>query len=537
MQKLAIAALALSASQALATNARAVTETPPPQSIKQCEALADMQITAQQIGLPTRGARITSATRIEAAEPRMRGDEQLLALPAYCRVQGTIIAMSDGAPSINFNLNLPLVWNGVAVQSGGGGLGGNLNTAPDRKGSGMIDPESPAEPYRLTKGYVVFGSDEGHQQGDISFFKSDEAMRNWASDYIKKVRDTAVAIIDSAYGMKPRRLYFTGESAGGREAMRAAQRFGGDYDGFIATSPVIAWSLNHLTDNRTRSLLIDGWIDSNAIRVIADASREICDAADGLKDGVVARYLQCEIPDARLACRPGQTSACLTAPQLVALHSLRRGYTLPDGMSVAHGITRFLGYGITGNEDGETYQYPFYPIGTVMPSRDLPPGLGFEKGRGAILNFGAAWVRNAIVQNDSFNPYGFDPRPFKQRIAYLSGLFDATDPDLSALEKQLGKDRTRASLRFYVGPGGGHNVTGTGHLNLLDLLEDWVDRGIEPPTQLTAQKVDDTTLKVMREMPACEYPAYAHYMGGDPDKVGSFVCRPRRGEDMNLLAQ
>ena len=37
-------------------------------------------------------------------------------------------------------------------------------------------------------------------------------------------------------------------------------------------------------------------------------------------------------------------------------------------------------------------------------------------GRGAILNFAALLIRHTIVQDSTFDPYLFDPRPYGKRI-------------------------------------------------------------------------------------------------------------------------
>lgn len=118
-------------------------------------------------------------------------------------------------------------------------------TGPNQKAAGRIDPIPLDLPYPVTLDYVTFGDDDGHQGPDVGFTKSDEALRNWASGAHKKTRDVALAIITTAYGKEPDRLYITGESAGGREAVIMAQRFPRDYDGIIATSPVLSWYAIH----------------------------------------------------------------------------------------------------------------------------------------------------------------------------------------------------------------------------------------------------------------------------------------------------
>jgi hypothetical protein len=186
-----------------------------PLAIKQCEQLAGMTIAAADIGLPTRGATISSAVRepVTAPFPDAEG-EHLLATPSRCLLRGSIASVDGVAPPINFAINLPLDnWNRRALQSGGGGLGGSVNTAPGLKASGRFDPMPVDAPYPITLGYVTFGSDGGHSGTDYTFTRSDEAMRNWAHEHLKKTKDVAMKAIAAAYGEAPRHVFFSSESA------------------------------------------------------------------------------------------------------------------------------------------------------------------------------------------------------------------------------------------------------------------------------------------------------------------------------------
>ncbi|HZY18465.1 MAG TPA: tannase/feruloyl esterase family alpha/beta hydrolase [Ramlibacter sp.] len=533
---------------------------PAPIALRQCEALAGMTVPAGAIGLPTRGAVIATAERAAQVSPyRDAEGEHLLPTPARCLVQGRVLPVDPAAPPIQFAINLPLSnWNGRALQSGGGGLGGQVITAPGSKASGRFDPNPVNVPYPITLGYATFGSDGGHPRGDFRFTRSDEAMRNWAHEELKKTRDTALAVIEAAYGRRPSHVFFSGESAGGREALRAAQVYPQDYDGVIATSPVISWYPVHLFDNQVRDRLADGgFLDARAIRLVAERTRASCDLQDGLQDGVVARYLECPNDAAQLQCAPGQPGgSCLSGAQVAAVNALREPRQLP--VPFAHGVTRFPGFAVTGDEDGSGWQWPFYPIGLEAPSRPLPPGMGFEPRRGAILNFGAFLIRHTIVQRDDFDPFGFDARPHAERILQLSRLFDATDPDLSrfaarggklilvhpsadnaapltmaaewygSVVGRLGQAATDGMLRFYVPAGGSHNVGGTSQVDALAMLEDWVLRGRLPPDAPVAFNLGLEDMRFIRSMPACRFPAYPRYDGsGDPNQASSFTCVPR----------
>jgi Tannase and feruloyl esterase len=530
-----------------------------PIAIARCEQLAGMNVPASGIGLPTSGAVIDSATRAPAVAPFKDPEgEHLLPTPERCLVLGRVLPVDAAAPAIQFAINLPLAnWNGRALQSGGGGLGGQVITAPGNKASGRFDPNPLNVPYPITQGYVTFGSDQGHPRGDFRFTRNEEAMRNWAHDEIKKTHDTALAVIQAAYGRKPTHVFFSGESAGGREALRAAQKFPDDYDGVIATSPVLSWYAVHLFDNHVRDRLIDGgFLDARAVKLVADRTRASCDAQDGLQDGVVARYLECGNDAARLQCAPGQQAGtCLTPAQVASVNALRD--PRPLGVPFANGISRFPGFGTTGDEDGTGWQWAFYPIGTEAPSRPLPPGMGFEPRRGAVLNFGAFLIRHTIVQREDFDPYNFDVRPHAARILQLSQLFDATDPDLSrfaargakliivhpsadnaapltmsaeyhgSVVEKLGAAKTDSFMRLYVPAGGSHNVGGTSQVNALAMLEDWVLRGVAPPDAPIAQDLGLEDMHFIRSMPACRFPAYPQYQGGDPKQAASFRCMAR----------
>lgn len=64
-----------------------------------------------------------------------------------------------------------------------------------------------------------------------------EALENFAHASYKKVRDVAVAVMKTAYGEGPKKLYFVGSSEGGREGLVMAQRYPRDFDCILAACP------------------------------------------------------------------------------------------------------------------------------------------------------------------------------------------------------------------------------------------------------------------------------------------------------------
>ena len=210
-----------------------------------CAALSK-EVPASAIGAPSGSAMIDSAAIVPAV-PFAVADRAPTpaaritpATPSFCKVLGHIKPIDPKAPNINFQINLPLEWNGRALQYGGGGFNGVLIT-----GLGLPPAHPFDRPSPLAQGFVTYGTDSGHQakpdEEPPAFASDDEAFANFAHLSYKKVRDTAVELMQRAYGKRPDKLYFMGSSEGGREGLTMAQRYPADFDGIFSRVPVINW--------------------------------------------------------------------------------------------------------------------------------------------------------------------------------------------------------------------------------------------------------------------------------------------------------
>ena len=218
----------------------------PPLGEASCAALA-APIDGAKIALPTKGATIDSATLVAASALVVaeRGPTPAAtitpAAPAYCKVLGKIAPVDPAAPSITFQVNLPVQWNGRSVQYGGGGFNGVLIS-----GLSLVPAAPFDKPAPLALGYVTYGTDSGHQNAPNvplqAFALNDEALVNFAHASYKKVRDLAVELMKRRYGQAPKKLYFFGSSEGGREGVTMAQRYPADFDGIFSRVPVINWT-------------------------------------------------------------------------------------------------------------------------------------------------------------------------------------------------------------------------------------------------------------------------------------------------------
>ncbi|HXW05258.1 MAG TPA: tannase/feruloyl esterase family alpha/beta hydrolase, partial [Vicinamibacterales bacterium] len=226
------------------------------------------------------------------------------AVPDHCAISGSMAPTdrSPGARPILFRVVLPAGWVRRAAQIGGGGMNG---VVPNLTG-----PQTP-----LTRGFVTYGSDSGHQSAGfggrrgvpppggpppatdtgLEWTLNEEAIRNLGYMQMKKTRDAAMVLIERAYGERPRFNYYIGTSQGGREGLMVAQRYPADYDGVISNVPIVSFSSLMLAPEliRIQEKPLATWVTpakTNAIRV--EFMRQ-CDRLDGLVDGVINNYVAC----------------------------------------------------------------------------------------------------------------------------------------------------------------------------------------------------------------------------------------------------
>lgn len=535
-----------------------------------CGALQGLAIPPSAIDLPTRGARLTSAVLVAASEPTRHPSNGTLihALPEYCKVLGEIDPVDPSAPVIQFQLNVPTAWNRKVMQVGGGGINGNIppNLAVVPASGGPVAAAMPPDvPYPLSRGYAMFGGDSGHQGTGGEWALNDEAWLNFAYAGLKKTHDAAFAVLERLYGQRPQLTYFMGTSQGGREALEVAQRFPDDYDGVLATVPLIGYSAHVIAKTLLATVQTgDGWISPAAAQLIAEDVVRQCDALDGLADGVISHYRACNAlfaadkgvaPYQRIRCTDGATPAsgpasvpCLGDAQIAT--AIRMRAPLAFGFPLANGISTFPAYG-TGREHSGWLNI------TPQPKRPARPNLGQP---GITVQFG-------ILKDPSPNLLDFSIAAHRDRIVAASALIDSTNPDLSrffarggrlivksgssdysvnpqimgqyydTVLAKFGQQQVDRHVRYYVLPNTGHQgdgaslTTGTPipyRIDMIGMLTDWVEKGIVPPDAPVLSTMATTPpFAVSATKPMCRYPLYPRYRGsGDVAQAASYECVP-----------
>ncbi|KUO05549.1 tannase/feruloyl esterase family alpha/beta hydrolase [Streptomyces caeruleatus] len=510
-----------------------------------CEALAELAIPADALGLPTSGGRVTGTKTVPDSGTGSG------AIGEYCQVDAELFPVDIEAPNIEMRVALPAEWNGRAMMFGGGGYDGVIPSLTENVPFGDADASTP-----LGRGFAVFAGDSGHQI-DLSdlgnagaFAMNDEALRNFAADALKKTRDAAMRIIAERYGTQPRRSYFAGSSSGGREALAVAQRWPRDFDGVISVAP--AWNAATLDlwfGHMAQILQRPGAFPSPAKqRLIRDRAMQTCDGDDGVRDGLISDEAGCDFDPRVLRCPGGEDdgATCLSDTQIKAVRDLSSpvewGYKLGSGER-GHPGTPFL--------SGADLSTPGLGIGSRAPSRPVDFTTAF-----AAL-FWDQWAKYFIARDPDFDGLTLDPRApgkWKKRISELTALQDINNPDLTAFAKAGGKlllvhgtadpavsyrstaeyyQRVRATmgaratskfLRMYTIPGMGHGGQApfTASWDSLTALQRWSEKGYGPREPVVS---DINPATPGRTRPLCEYPEWPRYNGiGDPDRADNFTC-------------
>ena len=269
------------------------------------------------------GAEVVAAGAFMPPGGGGRGADMYAALPAFCRVLATLTPSSDS--DINVEVWLPADaddWNGKYQAVGNGAF------------TGSIRHNSLAQ--ALARGYAGSSTDTGHEGNTASFgLGHPEKVIDFGWRAVHEMSDVSKALIAAYYDEAPRYSYWVGCSAGGRQAMKAAQRFPDDFDGIVAGAPGNAW-----TDRAGGALRVAKPLEADPAMQLPEATRQLvhdavlaaCDAADGVEDGVVGDPEGCDFDPGALACQGSGSDGCLTPPQVNAVRMI---YASPENPATA----------------------------------------------------------------------------------------------------------------------------------------------------------------------------------------------------------
>src|SRR5215213_2029191 len=227
------------------------------------------------------------------------------ALPAFCRVAATLKPSADS--EVKIEVWLPAAgWNQKFQAVGNGAFSGSI--------------AYPAMAAALARGYATSSTDTGHTGNTASWaIGHPEKIADFGWRAVDELTTTSKRIITTHYDQGPRFSYWNGCSAGGRQGLKAAQRFPEDFNGIIAGAPGSDW-----TSRAARAVQVEKVLQSNEAARLLQPDRQLlhsavvnaCDALDGAKDGLIENPQRCEFDPKALACGASNSGACLQPTQI-----------------------------------------------------------------------------------------------------------------------------------------------------------------------------------------------------------------------------
>ncbi|BCY08836.1 tannase/feruloyl esterase family alpha/beta hydrolase [Actinoplanes sp. L3-i22] len=450
-----------------------------------------------------------------------------------CEVKGTV------APQIQFDVFLPTTtWRQRYLQLGCASLCGNIDFYADAA-DGCVP---------LNRGdFVLATNNEGHVgvAGFDATFGADPQLRvdfGYRSDHV--VALVAKRLITLFYGQGPRYSYFDGCSQGGHQGLTEAQRYPHDFDGIVAGAPaslltsLIVWSTGwHATANtdaQGRPILT-----AAKLPALHEAVLRECDARDGLTDGQIDDPRACAFDPRSLRCPTGTDSdTCLTDAQIEAVRKLY------DGPRDEHNRRMYPGGEPVGSEANWAHW--------VTPTAAGAPAVAEANATNALKYLAYPSARPTATLQD----LRFDAATFHE-IYQRAGIYDASDPDLTAFraaggklllwhgwadpaispygtiayyhaltERMGGTAATQRFARLFMLPGVAHCGGGQGP-DTIDALTPtlaWVETGVAPSRLVATKNQDDLAV---RTRPVYPYPTVARYDGtGSTDDAANFAPAP-----------
>jgi feruloyl esterase len=482
-----------------------------------CEGLASL-------ALPN--GTVTIAQAIEAGTfrpPAPAGDTAapVVVSQAFCRVAVTLRPSSDS--DIKVEVWMPRAnWNGTFQAVGNGAFSGAINYGGNDRS--MV--------AALGRGYATASTDTGHVGGGASWaLGHPEKAIDFGWRAIHEMTVVSKTIVAAYYGAGPRFSYWNGCSAGGRQGMKAAQRFPDDFDGIIAGAPGLDWTGRAAQATRVAKVLET----AEAARLLQPQRQllhravvDACDALDGLKDGLIANPQRCTFDPGILQCSGAGGTGCLTPAQVETARLIYSGAVNPK-----------TGREITGLQPGS--ELGWSDLGWTASARatglDQFRFLVFGDPNWNIQRFGfeSDIVRAEETDRDTINALDPNLKPFIDRGGKLIQYHGWADPQISpasstqyygrVLDLLGGAGRVHGSYRLFMAPGMGHCSGGEGPntFDMVTALEQWVEQGKAPDQVVASHSTDGV---VDRTRPLCPYPQVAAYKGtGSVNEAASFVCR------------
>ncbi|KAF6220895.1 hypothetical protein HO133_002575 [Letharia lupina] len=300
-------------------------------------------------------------------DPTCARPSQIVAVD-ICRV-GLSIPTSNRS-SISFELWLPEDWSHRFLVTGNGGI------------DGCIKYEDLA--YTTQNNFASVGSNNGHNGTTaITMYHNPDVVTDFAWRSLHTITVAGKKLTNLFYDKAYKKSYYLGCSLGGRQGIKAADMFPGDFDGIVAGSPAL--DFNNLQSWRASFFPITGSANSSGFistaswtTLIHDEVLKQCDGLDGVMDGIIEDPNLCSFRPEALLCAKNASTNCLTSTQVETVRKI---------------FSPFYG------EDGNLIYPAMQPGSEILAAENLYAGKPFS--------YSESWFKY-VVYDPSWNAATFD---------------------------------------------------------------------------------------------------------------------------------
>lgn len=477
----------------------------------------------------------------------LTGAERIDEGVAYCQVEGEIANFDDGRSRIRFRLRLPdeADWNGRFLVLGNGGS------------AGMFQGENRAQ-VALQLGFATGQTDTGHTRdgpedwmmhtaADGNVVPNSVAIEDFGHRAIHLTSAVGEQLVNAYYADGAEYAYYFGCSTGGRQGLKAMQRYPGDFDGIVAGAPVFSLTrLNMsqvwLAQQNTRLAEEGESLAPAQIDLIHESALAACDADDGIADRIIDDPRQCGFDPGVLQCSGSEAPPmCLSERQLDFVRSVYEGPVTAAGERIYAG--RLPGGEGNGRQGWQALLGSDCHNAEATGRCDMVARAWFQDpDLDLVSTFDIDDPAHVLAADTSFysgvtradNP---DVTPFVQRGGKAILYHGWTDPGVTPMttvqfyeamedtvSRKRGSDDFRDHVRLFMAPGMAHCGGGEGPNNYtasaLEALDAWVSDG-EAPDAIVATHEERGISR-----PWCPYPQVARLSDPnlDPNEAESFRC-------------
>lgn len=453
-------------------------------------------------------------------------------------------------PAINIHVAMPAdgTWNGRFRSEGGGLFQGSVAPALGSVG----------------EGFVGVTTDTGHQDnpmsGKFALLPSGEpdvqAKEDFAYRSIHLMSVIGKQLTQAYYEKDPVRSYWYGCSTGGRQGLAMAQRYPTDYDAILVGAPAIhmerfqsyqIWPAVVMQEE----LGVGKTLSAAKVQLATEQAVEACDAADGVKDGVIDDPRLCSYQpssDPKLTFTGCADDTCLTPAEAVALERIW------DGARDSSGNLLWPGQEPGSPLNALTGAEPF-PMSTEQAKYWVYYNPNWDWRQLNYANYGNFFAKSIQEVGPVVSTSDPDLSRFKQnggKLIMWHGWADfgiqpqGTLRYYEAIQQTMGAQATAEFVNLYMAPGVGHcsggdgpNLFGqaadqiaqaeqTAKNNMFRALMDWSEKGVRPAEIIATKQAADKSVE--RTRPLCVYPLVARHTGsGSTDDAANFSCVQAKG--------